>query len=464
MAAIQQLHNIELSGFLKILNASGYLDIDKNELRNARIQNLAVEPASPVEGQIFYNTAKNLFGYWNGSAWVYPALGNKFIDTNSVDMDYNTSTNELTANVKVAGGGGVEITGSGVQLANSGVSSGTYTKVTVDAKGRVTTGANIGSGDLPAHNHTSTDVTDFHTAVRTNRLDQMANPTANLNLNGQKITNLAEPTASGDAATKNYVDGAIAGLKWKASVKVATTANITLSGAQTIDGVAVGVGDRVLVKNQNTASQNGIYVVAASTWSRATDADAWTELVSAAVFVEQGTVNADSAYTCTSDAGGTLGSTAVTWTTFAGTQTFSASLGVQKVGNDFRASFETDSIELNGNNFRVKTDTTKAIERTAGGLAVKADGTTIEISGGTLSLVNAYRTRKFVGTITGNGSAKTFAVTHNFATREVIVEVYDPTTYDTILLGVTRNSTNQVTVEFAVAPVNAKQYTVVVIG
>jgi hypothetical protein len=127
------------------------------------------------------------------------------------------------------------------------------------------------------------------------------------------------PTATLHAATKAYVDGIAAGLKWKNSVRAATIANITLSNTQTIDGVSVIAGNRVLVKNQSSPQQNGLYdCVSGGAWTRATDGDSWEELVSAAVFIEEGTVNANTAWTSTVDQGGTLDTTAVPWVQFFG--------------------------------------------------------------------------------------------------------------------------------------------------
>ena len=103
---------------------------------------------------------------------------------------------------------------------------------------------------------------------------------------GAVVTGLSTPSASSDAATKAYVDTVVSGLDAKASARVATTANITLSGTQTIDGVSVIAGDRVLVKDQSSPAANGIYLVASGSWTRTTDADTWDELVSAFVFVE----------------------------------------------------------------------------------------------------------------------------------------------------------------------------------
>ncbi len=162
-------------------------------------------------------------------------------------------------------------------------------------------------------------------------------------MSSNKITGLGTPTADGDAATKAYVDNVAQGIDAKASCRAATTANITLSGTQTIDGVAVIVGDRVLVKDQSSASQNGIYVVASSTWSRSTDADTWSELIAAFTFIEQGTVNANSGYICTVTAGGTLGSTAVTWTQFSGAGQVNAGTGMSKTGNTLNVNTASSS-------------------------------------------------------------------------------------------------------------------------
>lgn len=106
------------------------------------------------------------------------------------------------------------------------------------------------------------------------------------------VLNLAgDPTTALQAATKQYVDALASGIQWKASVKVATTANIALTGTQTIDGVGVVAGDRVLVKDQSTSSQNGIYVASAAAWTRSTDCDTDAEINGMVTFVSQGTVN-----------------------------------------------------------------------------------------------------------------------------------------------------------------------------
>jgi len=136
------------------------------------------------------------------------------------------------------------------------------------------------------------------------------------------------PVSGLDVVNKNYLDFYAAGISWKQPVLCGTTANITLSGLQTLDGVTVVAGNRVLVKNQTTTSQNGIYLASATAWSRAPDADTWDELVSALVFVESGSTLAGSAWYCTIQKGGTIGTTAITWSNFSVAATYSAGTGL----------------------------------------------------------------------------------------------------------------------------------------
>ena len=155
-----------------------------------------------------------------------------------------------------------------------------------------------------------------------------------LAMGSSNITGLADPVNAQDAATKAYVDAARAGLDVKQSVRAATTANITLSGTQTVDGVALSVGDRVLVKNQTTGTQNGIYVVGASTWARASDADEPNEVSPGLfLFVEEGTLNADNGYVITSDAPLTVGTDAIVFTQFSGAGMIVAGNALTKTGN-----------------------------------------------------------------------------------------------------------------------------------
>ena len=159
--------------------------------------------------------------------------------------------------------------------------------------------------------------------------------TGSLSLGGNRIVSLATPVYSDDAATKSYVDNTALGLNLKSSCVAATTANITLSGAQTIDGVSCVAGNRVLVKNQTAQENNGIYVVSTGAWGRSSDANTWISLVGATVFITGGTTLASTTWSSTISAGGTLGTTPVTFAQFAGSQTYSAGSGLSLVGNTF---------------------------------------------------------------------------------------------------------------------------------
>jgi hypothetical protein len=136
------------------------------------------------------------------------------------------------------------------------------------------------------------------------------------------------PVSGNDVVNKTYLDFFATGISWKQPVNCGTTANITLSGLQTIDGVTVVAGDRVLVKSQTAPAQNGIYLASATAWSRAPDANTWDELISAICFVESGSTLAGSAWYCTIQPGGTLGTTAVTWSNFSVAATYTAGTGL----------------------------------------------------------------------------------------------------------------------------------------
>jgi hypothetical protein len=145
----------------------------------------------------------------------------------------------------------------------------------------------------------------------------------------------AAPTGATDLVNKQYVDYFAAGLSWKAPVTAASTANIaSLSGLQTIDTVVLAVGDTVLVKNQTTAANNGIYVVAAGAWTRSIGADVWDEFIGAITFVVEGS-QGGSAWYCTAQPGGTLGVTALNWENFTVSAIYTAGTGLTLTGTQF---------------------------------------------------------------------------------------------------------------------------------
>ena len=156
------------------------------------------------------------------------------------------------------------------------------------------------------------------------------------------VLKASSPSASTDVANKAYVDAALQGAYWKDACMVASTGNLTLSGEQTIDGVAVTDGDRVLVKNQTAAEENGIYICATGAWARAEDMDASAEFPSAAVFVMDGTVNADRGYICTNDDPPVVGTDAINFTQFTGLGQITAGAGLSKSGDTIDVELTSD--------------------------------------------------------------------------------------------------------------------------
>jgi hypothetical protein len=244
-----------------------------------------------------------------------------------------------------------------------------------------------------------------------------------LDLAGQRIAALGDPSAATDAANKQYVDNVARGLYWKNPVRAASTANVTLATpGTTLDGVTLNPNDRILLKNQTNGAENGIY-----TWTggstlltRAADADTGAELnPGTAVTVTEGTVNGDKVFMIISDAAVTIGTTATTWAQFGGGQTYTASNGVTLLGSDFRA-----------------------VAAPGGGLTVGATGIGVDTS---------LITRKASGTM-GNGSLTSIAVTHSLGTQDVQVSVRDATTNAVVMTDWVATDTNTVTFSFATAP------------
>jgi hypothetical protein len=230
------------------------------------------------------------------------------------------------------------------------ITNGTIVDADINASAAIAL-SKLATDPLARANHsgsqTASTISDFDTQVRTSKVTDLTAPTGSFSMNSQKITSLATPTDSTDAATKAYVDAVTEGLHIHPSVVAATTANVALASAlengDTLDGVTLATGNRILVKNQTTTSENGIYVVQASGQpSRATDFDTALEVDSGDfVFVSSGTANAATGWVQTSQPA-TIGTDPITFTQFSGAGTYSAGTGLTLTGNVFSANIGTD--------------------------------------------------------------------------------------------------------------------------
>lgn len=293
-----------------------------------------------------------------------------------------------------------------------------------------------------------------------------------LDLQAQRIQNIADPSSAQDAVSKTYVDNLLAGLTWKSSVRVATTTNGTLAtafaNAQTVDGITLATGDRILLKNQTAGQENGIYIVQASGAPvRSTDADSTAELRNAACYVQVGTAGADTAWVQTAEVT-TINTTVQTWVQFGAGTAYTAGNGLQLVSTAFSILLDTNpGLSVSGTGLKIAAtldgaglvNTSGVIDVVAGaatttggpggGLVVAANSVVVD------SGVVQLQAAKFVANIVGTATSE--VITHNLGTRDVMVEVYrSATPWDTIILDVERTSTNTITLRWAVAPASAE--------
>lgn len=252
----------------------------------------------------------------NSPVLVTPDLGtpSALVGTNITGTAAGLTAGTVTTNANLTGD--VTSVGNATTLATvaSAGSTGSSTAIpviTINAKG-LTTSITTAAVVAPAGTLSGSTLASGVTASSLTSLGTIAS----LVVTAGTIS--TTPSASTDIANKSYVDTVAQGLDTKASVVAATTVDITLSGAQTIDGISIVAADRVLVKNQTLSQNNGLYLCASGAWTRTTDMNTWAQVPGAYVFVEDGTTQADTGWVCTSNAGGTLGTTAITWAQFSG--------------------------------------------------------------------------------------------------------------------------------------------------
>lgn len=488
------------------------IDLNKNELSNAVIQNLASAPASPVAGQIYFNTSDGEIYYYDGTAWISvlnesevisglyanrPAAGTTgrlFFATDQQIMYFDTGSawlqvsnfGSVTAQTTYGATSG---SGSSTDYARADHTHGTPSLTNTTPQALAIGGAGaVGTGTAPAredhthampsfgnvtaettfggssangsstsvaradHTHgTPTHDNAAHSAIN---LSALAVPTADVSFATYKLTNLGTPVSAADAATKQYVDDVAQGLNIHAASYAATTANLnatysngtsgvgatlTNAGANaafSVDGVSPSVNARILVKNQTSQAQNGIYVLStvgdgSTPWvlTRATDFDSAVEIAGGDfTFVDAGNTLANTGWVNVDEVN-TVGTDPIVFQQFSGAGTYTASDGVLLTGTNFTG-----------------------VVVASGGLSVGASG---------FQLDTTIAVRKYAANV-GDGTATTYTVSHNLGTKDVIVSVYDNSSpYAEVICDVQHTSTSAITLLFSVAP-TSNQYRVVV--
>ena len=216
---------------------------------------------------------------------------------------------------------------------------------------------------------------------------QMGSGTPTAPASNFSIQQLLDPVNAQDAATKAYVDSKVAGGVVASMVaNVLATTNLTQSGTQTVDGVALVAGNTVLCNGQTTPATNGVWVVATGAWTRHTSMDAWLEVPGMIVSVLQGTSGHDTVWLSTADPGGTLGTTAITFVQIPGPSDVLAGAGLLRTGQTIDLIAGDNSLTVNPDNVIVKLDGSRAITLLPSGIGCNVDTTTIVITSNTLTV------------------------------------------------------------------------------
>jgi hypothetical protein len=472
------------------------IDLNKNELQNAVVQNLGTAPASPLAGQIYFDTVDNELYYYTGTTWestqanaqvtygllagrpaageagrLYYATDNYllYFDDGSTwtQIDnFGTVTAQTSYGATSGNGSSTNFARADHTHGTPPLSGTTPQALSVGNTGAVGTGTaparedhvhempdfgnvsaqtsfgassgNGSSADLARADHTHGTPTHDNAAHSAINLSALAVPTANVPFATYKITGLGNPTDDQDAATKYYVDQAVQGLTWKVAANLLSVVNAPLTGSTgtlNIDTygalTSADAGYRIVLTNQTTDADNGIYVYndngTSYTLTRAADGTPYTELIGATIYIQEGTTKAGTSW---SQANHYLTSFAdQDWVQIAG-------VGIYTAGNGIAI---TDNV-------------------------IAADpGTGITVNGSGINIDTAVVVTKYAANV-GDGTNTSYTITHNLGTKDVIVSIYDNSSpYAEVICDVQHTSTTAITLLFSVAP-TSNQYRVVVHG
>lgn len=448
------------------------LDLQKIPLLGLVLESSATAspPATPVNGQGWYDTTENRVKWYENGSWVtssntgvqlisqkgtangYASLdGSTKIPIAQIPTGTSSSTVALGNDARFSdsrtpnGSAGGSLTGS---YPNPGIAAGAVggTEIASNIKDPAAGTAGLrtlGTGAAQAMPGNTT-------------LSSIAAPTSAVNANSQRITNLAAPVGDNDAATKAYVDSQSLGLDVKESVRVASTGNVTVTYAATggasgrgaitaapnsIDGVSLAAGNRVLLKDQSTGAQNGIWVVTTvgtgsnGVWDRATDWDSDAEVTSGAfMFVEEGTANADSGWTLTTNGniivGGASG-TAIAFAQFSGAGQITAGNGLTKTGNTLAVGGTANRITVGSTTVDIASTYVGQTSITTLGTITTGtwQGTTIAVNQGGTGATTAAAARtnlgavgKYAATLGALTAGVESTITHSLGTTDVQVQ------------------------------------------
>lgn len=451
------------------------INLNKLELQNAAIQNLGTAPSSPVKGQMYFNSTggDNTLYWYDGTTWVAAKAGSGVSPATTV-------TTEAVGNAAVVGTSlnyarqdhvhGREAFGASTAVTTFGAAKADGTAVTVSHSDH--------THGSPAHDAAA------HSLIP---ISALAPASANVSMGGNILSGVATPVSGTDAANKNYVDGAVAGLAWKDSVRLASTANVAFppTGLAAIDGVTPVAGDRILLKAQTNAAENVIWIASATTWIISPDVDSQAKLLGAAVFVEEGTTNADTSWVMTTNAPITVLSTPLTWAQFAGGGSVTAGAGMTQAGNvlnviagDATLTVAADSIvraALTGDVTTVVNAATIAANAVTN--TKLADMPTLTIKGNNtgatadpidmtvpqlVTMLGTSILRK-QNTTVGTGASLVYIINHSLATQQVMVQVRRTTApFDVVDCDIEIDTASSITLRFAVSPGVAEYYVMIV--